>query len=491
MSEKILVLGAGIAGLGAAMALGGGSAQVILLDRDPPPPDAAYDEAFQHWERKGVVQLRHSHVFLGKLFALIRDRHPRLLAMLTEAGVREMTIRDGLPYALRDGYAPAPGDEDLSILFSRRTTLELVMRRYALTLPGVTFVTEALVRGLIFGERRNGARVVEGVRVERGGVLEEMRANVVVDATGRTTIMPDLLRAEGCAIAEEESPAGILYYTRHYRLREDKDEPARGEIPSAGDLGYIKYGIFPADHRHFSLTLAVPEIENEIRKNIVYPETFDRIASLIPGAGRWTDLTRAEPVSKVYSMGNLKSLWRSYAKDGAPEVLNFFAIGDAAVRTNPLYGRGCSASVTHAHALAEILNATRDPAARARAFDARTRFELRAHWSSMVKQDAAAIRRAKNEQDPHYRPRFKARLIKSLTEDAIGPATRGDIAVFRALMRPFHMLEHPAVWLKRPGILARILWMWMKPRAWKQHLAAPVLGPARAAMLEKLGLRAT
>lgn len=59
------------------------------------------------------------------------------------------------------------------------------------------------------------------------------------------------------------------------------------------------------------------------------------------------------------------------------------------------------------------MNATRDPAARALAFDARTRLELRAHWSSMVKQDAAAIRRAKNEQDPHYRPRFKARLIKA------------------------------------------------------------------------------
>ena len=42
-----------------------------------------------------------------------------------------------------------------------------------------------------------------------------------------------------------------------------------------------------------------------------------------------------------------------------------------------------------------------------------------------MKQDLGAIRRAKNEQNPNYKPRWKARLIKSFAEDAIGPATRG------------------------------------------------------------------
>src|SRR6202044_2618334 len=39
--EKILVAGAGISGLGVALALGGGAREVTILDRDPPPPDAS------------------------------------------------------------------------------------------------------------------------------------------------------------------------------------------------------------------------------------------------------------------------------------------------------------------------------------------------------------------------------------------------------------------------------------------------------------------
>ena len=72
-----------------------------------------------------------------------------------------------------------------------------------------------------------------------------------------------------------------------------------------------------------------------------------------------------EPVSPVYAMGNLASVWRTLLKEGQPQVLNFFMIGDAAIRTNPLYGRGCSAGMIHAHALSAILDATDDPAERA------------------------------------------------------------------------------------------------------------------------------
>ena len=39
MGERIVVLGAGIAGLSAALALGGSGREVTILERDPPPPD--------------------------------------------------------------------------------------------------------------------------------------------------------------------------------------------------------------------------------------------------------------------------------------------------------------------------------------------------------------------------------------------------------------------------------------------------------------------
>jgi 2-polyprenyl-6-methoxyphenol hydroxylase-like FAD-dependent oxidoreductase len=487
MAERVAVVGAGIAGLGTAMALARAGREVTVIERDPPAP-ANVETAFDTWERKGVTQLRHSHVFLGKLVGLIRERHPRLHQMLQAAGAREFDFEAALPPALRARYTREEGDRELAFLFSRRTTLEHVMRAYVQSLPGVTFVTDATVRALVL-DRGGGTPKVTGVVIERGDApAETFAADVVVDASGRNTILVDWLRDHGIAIDEEKSPAGILYFTRHYRLRPGQDEPPRDLIPGAGDLGYIKYGVFPADNRHFSITICVPEIESRLRVAAVDPLVFDRICRQIPGASRWIEPARAEPVTKVFGMGNLHNVWRHFVKDGAPAVLNYFAVGDSALRTNPLYGRGCSSAVIQAHLLADVLNAETDPATRALAFDMRTRESLRSFWDVIAKQDLGAIRRAKNEQTPGYKPRFKARLIKSFTEDAVGPASRGDLAVHRALMRGFHMFNAPTAWLRRPLVVLRVLITWATPKRFKRALYPPKLGPERKEMLAQLGL---
>ncbi len=486
MTDRIVVVGAGIAGLGTAMALARDDREIVVVDRDPAPPPNV-ETAFETWERKGVTQLRHSHVFLGCLVTLIRDKHPRLHDMLHKAGAREIDCEASLPPALREKYVPADGDRDLAFLFSRRTTLEHTIRGYVESLLGVRFVTSTIVRDVIL-DKSGKTPVIKGVRIERdGGAAEDLTASAVVDAGGRTTILTDRLREAGVTIDEESSPAGILYFTRHYRLREGQDEPPRDNIPGAGDLGYIKYGVFNADNRHFSITLAVPEIESELRTATFNPATFDAICNRIPGMARWIDPVRAEPVTKVFGMGNLHNVWRHFVKAGEPVVLNYFAVGDSSIRTNPLYGRGCSIATLHAHMLGDVMNETTDPRARALAFAKRTRKEIRPFWDALKKQDLGAIRRAKNEQNPAYKPRLKARLIKSFAEDAVGPATRTDLGVFRAIMRGFHMLAAPTAWLGHPPIVWRVLMTWLTPKSKKPY--PPKLGPERKEMLEALGLK--
>ena len=487
MSDNIVIVGAGIAGLGSAMALAREGRRITLLDRDPPPSTDA-ETAFEKWERKGVTQLRHSHVFLGCLVSLIRARHPRLHEMLLDAGAREVGFQESLPPQLRGAYAGQPGDEQLAFLFSRRTTLEYVMRAYVQTLPGVTFETGVRVRGLA-SEKVDGTLRVIGVNLETDTTpLHLRRADIVVDAGGRNSLLTDDLRSQGAVIDEDRNPAGILYFTRHYRLRDGQAEPPRDNIPGAGDLGYIKFGVFAADNRHFSITLAVPEIEQRLRLVTLDPKVFDAICNQIPGMARWIDPSRAEPVTKVFGMGNLFNVWRNYVKDGRPQALNVFAVGDAAIRTNPLYGRGCSLSVMHAHILADALERSADPSERAILFDRESRKQIRPYWESIVKQDNGAIRRAKNEQRPDYRPRWKARLIQSFAEDAVGPATRRHLDVYRAIMKTFHMLDHPTVWLKNPVVMAKVLWTWLMPKSAKTALYPPKPGPARGEMLEHLGI---
>ncbi|HVZ90311.1 MAG TPA: hypothetical protein VG843_01580 [Rhizomicrobium sp.] len=490
--ERILIAGAGIAGLGAALALADGRRRITIVDRDPPPPAGGAEEAFNDWSRRGATQLRHSHVFLGRLTTLIRERYPKLLEALLAAGARIFTFEDGLPPPLRAAYRPRAGDENLAILFSRRTTLELVMRRYAAELPQVSLVDDAGVRAALIARDASGTLRVEGLIVERGVTTSEMRADITVDATGRNTSFPDWLRNEGAQIDEEDSAAGILYFTRHYRLRRDETEPARDGTPGAGDLGYIKFGVFPADNRHFSVTLAVPEIETELRLAIARAETFDAACAQIPGCARWIDPIRAEPASAVYAMGNLRNVWRRYVHAGAPQALDFFAIGDSAIRTNPLYGRGCSAGIVHAHILRDALEVSCNPRTRALIFDAETRKALRPYYDAMARQDAQAIRRAVRERDPDRRPGLRARVAKSLVEDAINPATRGDLETLRAFSRAFHMIDPPNQWLKNPATIVQLLQFWATPRQIKQSRGhyPPRFGPDRAEMLAKLNLAA-
>jgi len=490
--QSILVAGTGIAGLGAALAFGNSDYRVTLIDHDPATPEGSPEEAFQNWERRGATQLRHSHVFLGRLTTLLRTRYPHLLQELLDSGARIFGFADGLPPTLQDSYRPRQGDDDLVILFSRRTTLELVMRRYASRLPNVTVLNDAGVRGLIANRDDGGPLALGGLKVERNGTVEDIRADVVVDASGRNTSFPDWLRAAGATVTEEESPAGILYFTRHHKLHDGADEPVRDGTPGAGDLGYIKFGVFPADNRHFSVTLAVPEIETALRLAIVKPEIFDAICREIPGCARWVDPERSEPASRVFSMGNLKSVWRSYVHAGQPQALNFFAVGDAIVRTNPLYGRGCSAGVVHAHLLRQTLDTSDNPRTRAILFDDDTRKELRPFYDSMVRQDKQAIRRAEHERDPDYVPSFRARTMKSFIEDAIGPATRGDIEILRAFSRAFHMIDDPNEWLKKPATLAGLMRFWAMPEKTKRARGfyPPKFGPERAQILSKLNLAA-
>ncbi|MEM9407610.1 MAG: FAD-dependent oxidoreductase, partial [Acidobacteriota bacterium] len=295
--ETIVVVGAGIAGLGTTMALHKRGQHVVLLDRDPPPPSEGPAAAFENWDRRGVAHLRQSHVFIGLLYGLIREEHPRLLEMLLEAGCRELRFEDGLPVELRPSYRKRPGDEEMTFLSSRRTTLELVMRRYVESLDGVEIRTGRRVREVLV-DRSGAIPVLQGVKVtDVEGAEQTILGDVVVDACGRSTRFPQWLSEHGVVCQNDEEDAEIQYFTRHYRLLEGQEEPPRGRTPPNGDLTFLKFGVFPGDNGCFSITLALPTREAELRRAVKHGESFDRICSMLPGLAPWTDPQRAAPTS--------------------------------------------------------------------------------------------------------------------------------------------------------------------------------------------------
>ena len=489
MTESVLVIGAGIAGLCSALALGPTGRQVTLVERDTAPPEGDADAAFRDWKRTGVGHLRQSHAFLARLRLLLKADHPHLLEELLSFGVREVTLESMLTERQRGSYRPQPTDADLTLITSRRTTLELVMRRYVETLPNVTIRSGVFVRNLITERAADGALTVVGLAGDAPEGPVELRADLVVDGAGKGGDLVEQLVAEGAPIIETSETAGILYFTRHYRLKPGQSEPSRTENPPPnGDLGFLKFGVFPADNGCFSITVCTPEIEYEMRKAIVNPETFQAMTQMLPGLRPWTDPERAEPTTKVFGMGDLHMRWRDMAVDGKPAVRGYFAIGDNLIRTNPLYGRGCSFAAVSAYCLRDVLTATPDPVQRALDYHQAVHQELRPFYDLMQRQDRTAIRRARAALTPDYRPSLKARLARSFVEDAVTIAIRRDTRLLREAMRGFHMLEHPDAWLKKPGNLAKVLLTWARGKKLNAAAYPPKPGPEREDMMRGLGL---
>ena len=256
MAQRVVVLGAGMAGLCVALALAPTGRTITVLDRDPPPPEGGPEAAFDHWMRRGVGQLRQSHAFLARLRSLIGTEHPRLLEEIRALGSRELRFADGLPATIAASYVAEPDDEEMAIIVSRRTTLELAIRRYVERQPGVTIRPEVFVEGLLTQRDGGGNLVARGFRLAGG---DDIEGDIVVDAAGHTSPIVDWLEAAGAASQPEDvEDCSILYYTRFYRLLPDQSEPSRGRFSTTGDLGFLKFGVFPGGAGTFSITLAVP-----------------------------------------------------------------------------------------------------------------------------------------------------------------------------------------------------------------------------------------
>lgn len=486
MTERMVIVGGSIAGLAAALALSRMGQDVVVLEQDAAPPPGSPDERFTSWKRRGVPQLRHSHGFLARLRNLLRDRYPDLLEALLAEGAQERTLGGSLPPVLAPAYKPAPDDDDLTTLLCRRTTFERALHAYVSEQPRVSLQTGVKVLGL-HHTLDNTVPSLTGLITQQGETRQDMITETIIDTTGRLSPFPAWLRDLGVELQEDQHETGIVYYTRYYRLLDGIEEPQRTNHSSMGDLGYLKFGVFPGDHQTFSLTLAIPTVETDLRilKN---NDVFSQVCQCLPALAPWLDPKCSEPATDVFVMGGLRNTYRQCVVNNQPVVHGFFAVGEAAIHTNPLYGRGCSLSFLHAHLLADAVAAHTDTTDRARQFHRATEQQLRPFYNTAVKRDTASQRRAVQGMAAPRKPRPHERLMRSFVQHGLATAMRGDLNVRRAFLRDFNMLEPPNVAIRRPDVILRALCFWLRGKRRNAHLYTPSAGPSRGDMRQMLGL---
>jgi 2-polyprenyl-6-methoxyphenol hydroxylase-like FAD-dependent oxidoreductase len=471
-SLRVAVVGGGVGGLAAALALARAGHAVTVLERDRPALDGDPEAAFAA-ERRGAPQSHQTHGFLARIVAVLRERFPDVLDGLRAAGC---TV---LPAALDLGE-PQPGDEDLVVLVMRRTTFEMVLRQAVQREPGVELRTGACVVGLTAGgavtwgaPARAGAPHVDGVRLEGGEVVD---ADLVIAATGRRDQVVPWLGGIGADVGETVVPSGLVYLSRWYRLPPGEEitfEPKLG-----GDLGYVKYLGVPGDGGTLSVTLAVRATDSELRGALVDPHRFERACRLLPGPDQFFTRGPLAPIGGMRPMGGLVNRLRRFADpDGDPVVLGFHAVGDAHTCTNPLYGRGCSLALVQAVLLADAVAAhPADPRARAAAYEAACRREIEPWYDLAVQTDAAGsdpTGHAGGELSPQARA-MAALFVAGATDPVIG----------RALARLWNLLALPADLATDSVTAGRMMEVMANPDAYPPPERE---GPSRAELVAALG----
>jgi 2-polyprenyl-6-methoxyphenol hydroxylase-like FAD-dependent oxidoreductase len=442
--ERVVVAGAGIGGLAAAIALSRAGHHVTVVERDDTPMPDDVEGAFE-WDRRGAPQVRHTHGFPALIRVILRDRYPDVLAALLEAGVGEVSIMP--PVVPADAPSYERDAADLQVLSCRRTTLEWVLRRCALAEPSVRFEVGVPVDGLLVASSASPLQV-RGVRLADGRALE---ADVVVASTGRRDAVPGWFEAHGVTITEEEHPTGTVYLSRFYRVAAGTDAPMGYQGGRRAGLGFVVAG---ADNGTYSATLAVPSDDAELRAHLMDPARYEAVLPLFremePVVTRGGD-----PITDVQAMGGLINRIRRFVDDdGAPLAHGFFAIGDAHTCTNPLYGRGSSLAVLQAVLVADALAAhpdDRDAAARAYETASAERVEPWYHVSLMTDLAAsgpAAAPPSGARKEPSA-PRLDLQTLRRI-------AASGDPELSVLVAKTMSLLLTPQEVFGNPEVLERL-----------------------------------
>jgi 2-polyprenyl-6-methoxyphenol hydroxylase-like FAD-dependent oxidoreductase len=426
-----IVIGGSLAGLCAARVLAGAVDEVIVLDRDHYPAEPV--------GRAGVPQGRHLHALLSRGCVELERLFPGFRRDMLDAGAIEIDLDGDFVRLLRDGWV-RPRPSGYTWLFASRPLTESIVRAHCRRLPNVRLVEGCAVDRLVGDAGR-----VTGVATRDGMVLP---ADVVVDASGRSTHAPAWLLAAGVAPPSEtvvDPHAG--YSTRWFQGPDASRWPRewwwKGVWIEDRDRARDLMGILiPIEQGRWGVILIGVGGNYPPSDEDAFMAALGRLRSpLLADAVRL-----ATPISPVYCARNFQNRMRHY--DGWRGPAGFLAIGDAVCAFNPIYGQGMSAAAVCANLLADAIGrgGVHDPSLPRRFFRAQARF-LRSPWSLATGVD---LQLATTDGHRPASVRLAGRYM-----DAVLAVAQDDPVVHRR-MTEVVTLVRPATTLLDPRLVARV-----------------------------------
>ncbi|ORV40114.1 FAD-dependent oxidoreductase [Mycobacterium conspicuum] len=434
LGEHAIVLGASMAGLLAARVLADFYARVTVVERDMLGDTADV--------RKGVPQGRHAHGLLMRGAQALDELFPGLLEQLVADGavVFDGTDLSKLYFCMNGHLAVRAGaSTGLRTYSMTRPFLECHVRRRVRAIPHLTVLDGHDIADIcVTGRRRvSGARVVR--RSDKATL--ELTADLVVDATGRGSRTPALLKGLGYQPApEDEVVVDVMYASQLLRMPgHGLEEVASIVSPVPGrptGAVLVKCENDTAFFTAFGMVGNDPPVD--------LPGMCEFAAGFMPG--RLLAAVRAgEPMSPVAQHRLPSSRWRRYDRaNGLPEGL--LAVGDAVCSFNPIYGQGMTVAAMEALVLRDCLvgGLNRLP----QRFFRAAAIPIGQAWQLTVGGDLSL-------PEVDGTPPLATRLLNGYM-DRVLRAAEHDVAVFEQFARVAWLVDSPFK-LLRPSMIRRAL----------------------------------
>lgn len=437
-NHSAIVIGGSIAGLLTARVLSDHFEQVTIIERDKVSSSDADPRA-------GVPQGFHGHALLGRGREIMEELFPGLEADLLDHGTLKLDAGQAAQVRFRTGWAKraASGIEAVSM---SRPLLESRIRAHVLANPRITVLEGYDVLAL---SANTLATAITGVELRQRGtqVVDTLYADLVVDASGRSTKTPDWLEEMGYERPQETViDAFVGYSTRWFEMPDTVEydwnllwiQPVQPVLPRGGL-------IVPVEGKRWQVTLY------GIGKD--YPPTdeagFMNFARSLASRQLYNAICNATPITPVHGYRNLINRMRHYDKlKHFPEGL--IIIGDAYTQFNPTYAQGMTVSALSADALATLLR-ERNGAFEGlgHEFQKRVAKVLAPAWMMAITEDLgwSATEGGKRNALTRFMHWYTGNLLALIPEDE---------EVYRAFMPVQHMLK-PGTTLFAPRIFGKVI----------------------------------
>jgi 2-polyprenyl-6-methoxyphenol hydroxylase-like FAD-dependent oxidoreductase len=442
---EIVIIGAGVAGLGAALGLEARGHSVTIVEQDAPPTTTHGDVAFDVWDRRSVPQFRQAHGFSARARTLLVKYAPGVLDRLRDDGIDEANFFK----LLAPPEIHRPEDDAFTGLMTRRPAFELALRLEAEERPHIRFECPATASDLVLGTEMSPP-VVRGVRLRD---RRELFGDVVLDCGGRRSRVVQWLSERGVSISETVEDCGLTYFTRYFRRTSTSQLPIVAIFGINTAIHNMLVIGFPGDHDTFAITFSAAAWDDDLRQ-LRHEWAWDAVAATLPPVAPWVASENATPITDVATMTGHRNIRRQFMPNGEPAVLGLLPVGDSLCTTNPAYGWGASMALTYAFAACDALAAgTDDLRVLAKRYDAAVAAEADGVYLEASGSDRIRGYRWRDEAIPEADQDEAER--QSLIEEGLLPSVLRDEVIARALLRRANLVESPRALLDDPEVVSR------------------------------------